>query len=221
MTIKEVKGLKYPDEYIIKYFFKKGFHQKQGKVIEFGSGTGNNLSLFYQYHWDVIGVDIFESATNDAVYNFNEVYSSDASKAFFTSDMSEFIVNNKNIQADVFLLPGVISYLSKEDFIHFLKLAKEHNVYRSGAEFFIRTRSKKDYRFGLGKKVGEDSFLMTNNVTGEEGALCTCYDESELVLLLQKHLGLDDSRVFTLENQNEQNGEKILNADMVIWGTIS
>lgn len=221
MTIRDIRGLKYPDEYIIKYFFKKNFQQIKGKVIEFGSGTGNNLSLFYQYDWDVLGIDIVESITNDAIFNFNHIYNASGTKQFYTSDMNEFILNNHNIQADVFMLPGVISYISKEDFIEFLKLAKEYQVFKKGANFFIRTRSKKDYRYGLGERMGNDSFLMTNNITGEEGALCTCYDEYELVLLLQKYLNLKDFQVLSLENQNEQQGDKLLNADIVIWGTIS
>ena len=219
MTIKDIRGLKYPDEYIIKYFFKKGFDKRSAKVLEFGSGTGNNLSLFYQYDWDVVGVDMVQSLNDDASYNFTNIYESKGESIFHTSDMSTFVKNNHNIKADVFMLPGVISYIDKEAFVEFLELANKFNAFKEGADFFIRTRSKKDYRYGLGKDMGNDSFLMQNNITGEEGALCTCYDEYELVLLLQKYLKLRDFDVFSLENQNDQK-HKVLNADIVIWGRI-
>ena len=55
-TIKELKGLRFPDEYVIKFFFKSGLHASPGRVVEFGCGNGNNLSLFRAYGWDVTGL---------------------------------------------------------------------------------------------------------------------------------------------------------------------
>ena len=50
MIIKEIKGLKYPDEYFIKFFFKHKLYQKYNiKVLEFGCGNGNNLMLPLEY----------------------------------------------------------------------------------------------------------------------------------------------------------------------------
>jgi len=41
MKIKDIKGLKYPDEYFIKYFFKNSFSSKENLLFaEFGCGNG-------------------------------------------------------------------------------------------------------------------------------------------------------------------------------------
>jgi hypothetical protein len=46
MNIKKIEGLKFPDEYLIRFFFKNKLFNKKGDVIEFGCANGNNLSLF-------------------------------------------------------------------------------------------------------------------------------------------------------------------------------
>lgn len=220
MTIKDIKGLKYPDEYMIKYFFKERLFESKGKVLEFGCSNGNNLSLFYQYDYDTYGVDINEINIKNAKYNFENIYESEGSFTFYSDDMISFVQNNKDLEVDVFMIPNVISYISKEDFIKFLEISVENNIFKKGAKFFLRTRTRKDYRYGLGKKVSEDSYLMQNNITGEEGAICTCYQEYELIDILRKYLNLSNFSINHLDNQNCQNGETILNSDIAIWGDI-
>ena len=46
MKITELRGLRFPDDYIVKMFFKEGLHRAPGRVLELGCGSGNNLSLF-------------------------------------------------------------------------------------------------------------------------------------------------------------------------------
>jgi len=220
MTIKDLKGLKYPDEYMIKYFFKERLFESKGKVLEFGCSNGNNLSLFYQYDYSVQGVDISESNISNANDNFENVYDSEGSYKFYCEDMISFVQNNKDLEVDVFMIPNVISYISKEDFIKFLEISIKNNIFKKGAKFFLRTRTRKDYRYGLGKRVSEDSFLMENDITGEKGALCTCYQEYELIDILRKYLNLSNFSINHLDNQNCQNGETILNSDIAIWGEI-
>ena len=41
--IHKINGLKFPDEYIIKFFFNEKLEKKRGKVLELGCGNGNNL----------------------------------------------------------------------------------------------------------------------------------------------------------------------------------
>ncbi len=71
MKLKEIKGLKYPDEYFLKFFFKNMLYTKSNlKILEFGSGNGNNLMLPYQYNHEVIGVDYNKTLIEYAKYNF-------------------------------------------------------------------------------------------------------------------------------------------------------
>ena len=220
MNIKDIRGLKYPDDYIIKFFFKEKLSELKGTALEFGCSNGSNLSLFYQYDFDVIGVDISEENINNAKYNFENIYTSTASYTFHLQNMLDFVETNKNLEVDVFMIPNVISYLSKSDFITFLELSAKNKVFKKGAKFFLRTRTRKDFRYGFGEEVSQDSFLMPNNTTGEEGTLCTCYQEFELIDILRKHLNLTRFSINHLDNQNSQKNTVLLNSDITIWGTI-
>lgn len=221
MTIKELKGLKYPDEYIIKFFFKEGLQNREGSVIEFGCANGNNIALFYQYDYNVKGIDLSDIAITNALYNFKNIYTTQGEFSFECTDMLSFAQNNKDIYADIFMIPNVISYIKKSDFIKFLELSKKNNLFKKGAKFFLRTRTKKDYRYGLGEELEPDTFLLTDDTTGEKGVICTCYDEYELVQILKKYLNLENITVCHLDNQNMQKGRKVFNSDIAIWGDIS
>lgn len=220
MTIKNIKGLKYPDEYLIRYFFKEALHQNKGKVIEFGCSNGNNLSLFYEYDYDVIGVDISQDNINNAKYNFENEYSSLGTYDFNLCDMNSFAKENKDIKADVFLIPNVACYLRKDEFSNFLKLSKENNIYKENASFFLRTRTIKDFRHANGTSLGNGSYKIEQEITGEKGLLNTCYNEYELIELLKRELNLFDFKICNIEYENVQNGHTLFNSDIVIWGKI-
>lgn len=220
MKISEIKGLKYPNESFIKYFFNMGFQNSQSKkFIEFGSSNGNNLALPYQYNHQVIGIDIDPILTQFANDNF-KLYEGESDFNFYTQDMMSFTNNHKNLNVDVFLLPNIINYLSKLDFISFLKLSREKNIYKDGADFFLRARSIKDFRFAKGEKLEENSYCLDDSITGEDGAICTCYQEFELIDILREHLNLSSFKVFSHESQNLHSDIIVNNSDIVIWGNI-
>jgi len=56
MMLKNIRGLKYPDIYITRFFFKEILHKSPGKVLELGCGNGSNLTLFVEYNWNVYGL---------------------------------------------------------------------------------------------------------------------------------------------------------------------
>ncbi len=115
----------------------------------------------------------------------------------------------------------IINYLTKDEFINFLKFTKDKKIYKDGADFFLRARSIKDFRFGKGELIGKNSYRLNEDITGENGAVCTCYQEFELVNILEEHLNLKDFRVFSLDNQNLHSDIIVNNSDIVVWGKIS
>lgn len=221
MNIKDLKGLKYPDLAIIKFFFKNALYKNNGKVLEYGCSNGSNLSLFAGYDYKCIGVDLNKNYLEDALFNFSQIYH--ASKfQFFEEDIVDFAKNHTRIKADVFLIPNVINYLPRKAFIKLLENAKKYEIYKENAYFFIRTRSIKDYRFGLGEKIEHNSFKMLENTTGEKGALNTFYQEYELVQYLKEYLNLYDFKVLSYESTNIMGeDERLVNdSDIVIYGKI-
>ncbi|NDJ26719.1 flaz protein [Campylobacter sp. MIT 12-8780] len=223
MYLKELKGLKFPDLAVIKFFFKNGLHKLENqKVLEYACSNGNNLSLFANYDFECLGVDLSEENLNNAHFNFKEVIKAKKFE-FFNENIIDFAKKHPNIKADIFMIPNVVNYLKEEDFILLLQNAREYKAYKEGAWFFIRTRSIKDYRYGLGKKLARNSFLIEDDdTTGEKGCINTLYQEYELVAHLQKHLNLHDFKVLNYESTNVMGSDDRLvnDSDIVIYGKI-
>lgn len=218
---KDLKGLKFPDIALVKFFFKQKLHEKCGKVLEFACSNGNNLSLFASYDYECLGVDLSEQSVKNGEFNFAEILKAKNFR-FFNENILSFPKSHPNINADVFLIPNVINYLSRKDFIALLQDARKFKCYKENALFFLRTRSVKDYRYGLGKKVAHNSFLLDDNTTGENGCINTCYQDFELVDLLREHLNLYDFRVLNYESTNLMGEDErlVLDSDIVIYGYI-
>jgi SAM-dependent methyltransferase len=69
MNISRLKGLRYPDEYVIRWFYKEGLERVPGRVLELGCGDGNNLLPFVDYGWDVVGIDYDENSIANGRHN--------------------------------------------------------------------------------------------------------------------------------------------------------
>lgn len=221
VNIVQIKGNKYPDEYFVKFFFKNMLQEKKNlKVLEFGCGNGSNLMLPYAYGNEVIGVDCNAQLIRDANFNFN--FFKGSGFTFYTQDMRSIAKTLRNLQADLFILPSVIYYISQEDFIVFLKNIIQNNNLNKNIPFYIRVRSTKDFRYGLGTEIAPNRYQMPiQSMTGESSAEIEFYTESEIIAILKSELNLREYKIFHLDNQNEHNGYIVLNSDIVVWGTIN
>lgn len=149
---------------------------------------------------------------------------------FYNQNMLDFAKTSKNIKANVFHIPNVINYNSKDDFKNLLLNLKTNNLYQSSREigseedsyFFLKARSIKDHRYGLGKDIGNRSFILDKDeFSGEENCLCTAYQEHELVGILKRYLNLYDFQVITNKNINIKNNVYIKDSDIIIYGKIN
>lgn len=220
MNIKNIKGLKYPDEYFIKFFFKYQFHIKKNvKFFEIGSSNGCNLMLPNSFGLDVIGVDLDCTLIQYANENFELL--NEKQYEFYNDDMRNFCYNTKNINSDVLVLSNSIYYIPKNDFISMLRNIKQNMLIKENSTLFIRFRCLKDYRNKKGKYIDENAYLIENGITGEDGIFCKFYEEVEMIELLQKELNLRDFQSMKIEYENIQNNVKVNNSDIVIWGKIN
>ena len=208
VNLREIKGLKYPDSYFIRFFFKNGLQNRKLRYLEFGCGNGNNLMLPFSYGNEVIGVDINEERIKEAKFNIKG--------EFFCEDMREF-VKNREFKVDVVSLPNIINYICKKDFEEFLKNLKK--FYEKGL-LFIRFRSYRDFRYGRGEDLGRGCYKTLDDLTSEKGAINCFYSEVEMVDLLRKYLNLKNYYLFHIDFENLAKDKIILNSDIVIWGEI-
>ncbi len=116
MNVTKIKGLKYPDEYFVKFFFRNGLQNRKNlHFLEFGCGNGSNLMLPYSFEHTVTGIDYDKNHISNAKHNFQWL-KAETDYKFYADDMRE-TVKRFDFIADVLILPSVIYYISKEEFI--------------------------------------------------------------------------------------------------------
>ena len=116
MDIKLIKGLKYPDEYLTRFFFQNNLNSRSENLLDLGCGNGNNSSLFFQYSWNIYGIDIENSHIDDANNNFilfqKEINDTNIF-LFECNDMLEGLYKLKR-KFNTILLASSVYYLNRE-----------------------------------------------------------------------------------------------------------
>ncbi|WP_140986526.1 class I SAM-dependent methyltransferase [Asticcacaulis tiandongensis] len=211
LELTHIQGLKFPDEYVIRHFFKSGLQRRTGKVLEIGCGNGNNLMLYSAFGWHITGIDIDPEALSMARHNLGP----DARLHNASADT--------NLSAcldgpyDVILLPNVVCYISDKGLKALCQQVRPHMA--SEAHVFLRTRLIDDYRYGRGEKTGENGFILDTPETGEKGLYHRFYTEAELLAIMHQSFGITAPVALRVNFDNHQNGEIIRhNSDLVLWG---
>lgn len=211
-ALPEIRGLKYPDEFIVRHFFKRGLHTRKGRVLELGSGVGNNLSLYLAYGWDCTGVDLDPDALADARHNLGE------GPTWVQADLSGGLPALAG-PFDAVIIPNLLCYLTLSQARAVLTDLK--GVMAPGAELFVRTRLIDDYRYGRGVQEEPDGFRLATPETGEAGLFNRFYTPAGLVELLDECLHLNERTELAVRFDNIQAGHRVpSNSDLVVWGTV-
>ncbi|MBO9543541.1 class I SAM-dependent methyltransferase [Caulobacter sp.] len=213
-ALSDIRGLKYPDEFVIRHFFKRGLHRKTGRVVELGGGTGNNLSLYATYGWDLTCVDYSAAALEDCRWNLGD------GVTLIEADLSKGLPDLGSAPIDVLLIPNLLCYLTDAQANAVLTAARKRLA--PNAEVFVRTRLTDDYRCGKGVEEEPNGWRLATPETGEAGLFNLFYTEAGLVDRLVEELGLTDITALKVAFDNIQDGVRVApNSDLVVWGAVS
>lgn len=209
-ALREIRGLKYPDEFVVRHFFKRGLSERTGRVLELGSGTGNNLSLYLTWGWDCVGVDYDDQALADARFNLGD------GPALLQADLSKGLPDLQG-PLDALIIPNLLCYLTASQAETLFTGLRTHLA--PGCEVFVRTRLTDDYRYGRGTEEEPDGFRLATPETGEEGLFNLFYTPAGLVELLSRTLALTERTELAVRFDNAQAGRRVPgNSDLVVWG---
>jgi SAM-dependent methyltransferase len=209
--ISELRGLRFPDEFVVKMFFKEKLNVRSGHVLELGCGSGNNLILFKSFNWDVTGLDISPNALANASHNLR------GGGRLVQCDLANDFPDLGDSRFDAVLLPSVNYYLPRSSFVRLLAECRVR--VKPGALFYIRSRRPDDWRWGRGKEEGPNSFRLDCAETAELGLLNVFYSADELQELIHEHFGkLGEPQVLHITADVPMGNVVIRDADVVIWG---
>jgi SAM-dependent methyltransferase len=208
--LREIRGLKFPDEFVVRHFFKRELDQRSGRVIELGCGTGNNLSLYQAWNWDCVGIDCDAAALDAARYNLGET------AELIQADLSMSLPAMSG-SFDAVIIPNLLCYLTGKQGKAVLSSLKP--LLSTDCELFVRTRLVDDYRYGRGEEEEPDGFRLATPETGEAGLFNRFYTQAGLVELLTETLGLAEREELSVRFDNIQAGRRVPgNSDLVVWG---
>jgi SAM-dependent methyltransferase len=209
-NLRDIRGLKYPDEFVVRHFFKRGLGERTGRVLELGGGVGNNLSLYAQYGWAMTDVDYSAEALADARWNLGdrvELIEADLSKG--PPALSGAY--------EALIIPNLICYVTRDQAVACLAGIRPHLA--EGCEVFVRTRTPDDYRCGKGTAEA-DGWRLATPETGEAGLFNRFYTADQLSALLVEALGFAEAVRLSIRFDNHQAGRIVPgNDDVVLWGT--
>jgi SAM-dependent methyltransferase len=199
--LRQVRGLSFPDEAVIRHFFKAGLDKQRGRVLELGCGNGNNLALYQGFGWECHGVDRDQKALADARWNLGDgpqlTRFDMSTEQWPTWDEEPF---------DALVMANVLCYLTVEQAkrtVGWLNL-------KSGAHVFIRTRAPTDGRCdGL-----RECILDTPD---ERGLYNRFWTADEILVVMP----LADPVILRVAFDNPTGGQIIANHDLVIWGRLA
>jgi len=213
-ALPDIRGLKFPDEFVVRHFFKRGLHRRTGRVVELGGGTGNNLSLYATYGWDLTCVDYSAAALEDCRWNLGD------DVTLIEADLSKGLPDLGETPIDVLLIPNLLCYLTNAQAKAVLTAVRK--LLAPNAEVFVRTRLTDDYRCGKGVQEEPNGWRLATPETGEAGLFNLFYTEDGLVRRLIEELGLTDPTALKVSFDNIQDGVRVApNSDLVVWGAAS
>ena len=212
-AVRNLRGMRYPDDYVIRMFFKEGLQGTPGRVLELGCGSGNNLLLFSQFDWQVVGFDVSAESLADATHNLSDAPDT---AILLQADLARGMPNLSG-QFDAIILPSFNYYVPRSSFLRLL--ADCNRLLMPDGLFFLRFRTRQDWRYGRGREVERDGFVLECSETGEKGLLNVFYDSDELRAMVETSLGqLRQRQILRMRYENTQSGTIITNDEVVIWG---
>ena len=155
---------KYPHESVVRFMnscFPKNINLRKKKfILDIGCGSGRHVKLFAENKFKVFGTDFSESA----IHNTKNLLKKNNLKAVLkNSDM--YNLPFKDNYFDGVLSFGVFYYSDSKGMKKSIR--EMRRVLKKGGVGFINLRSTNDYRYGKGKKVESNTYILKIKNTNE------------------------------------------------------
>ncbi len=220
--IKQLQGLLFPDDYLVKFFFKTKLNKRKKNVLELGCSNGNNLSLFFNYGWNVSGVDSNLKNILNAKHNFKILKKKlflQNNYLFFKEDMLSFIKKQDNLSYDTIIFANSLYYLEYQQIIEILDCIK--NKISKKTNIFFRIRLKGDQRAKISKKISKFTHLINFKRTNEINCFNTFFTKQKFITMIRNKFNTKSETVLEIKYENLINNKVFFNNDLVFWCVIN
>lgn len=197
--------------YTNRYFLSQPGLPKKARILELGSGTGNNLIFFASGGMDVFGVEASKTACEIAEKRLKKFKG--LNKRIVCSDFCKTPLPFKNNFFDLIVDRGSLTHNTSSDITKVIS-----DCYRmlkpGGLVFSIHFFSDKDSRFRRGKEVEKNTFKNIGGFTFADVPMVHFSNLKE-ILKLYKKFSIEFIEERTFERHYPYKGEKSANFDIV------
>ena len=165
LHLKERFQLKYPNEHLIRFIFSqfpRGLSERgKIRILDLGCGSGPHTVFLAEEGFQVYATDISNNGLN-------------VTEKRLKSSGLKAVLKNANMENQPFednFFDGVVSFgvFYYNDRSGYQKAVGElHRVLKKGGRAFVFTRTTDDYRFGKGKEIERNTFILDISETSEQ-----------------------------------------------------
>lgn len=198
----------YPNESVVRFMFANfptDLEQRnQLKILDIGCGGGRHVKLFAEqgfatYGTDLSGEGIRQTQIMLAKHNLTA--------ELMQCDMTKLPYDDNFFDAAISF--GVFYYSDSKGMKK--SITELHRVLRDGGKAFINIRSTDDYRFGKGRKIEKNTFLLDVGETNEKDMMIHFLSKEDVYAYCSKFKKINIER-----NDFTSNNLSLLNSDWLI-----
>ena len=154
----------YPNELVVSfmnsYFPRELSSRKKISILDIGCGSGRHVKLFAENRFRVFGIDFSKSA----IFNTKNLLRKNNLRAELKCSSMHNLPFKDNY-FDGVLSFGVFYYSDSKGMKKSIK--EMYRVLKKGGTGFINIRSTNDYRYGKGKKIEKNTYVLNIKDTNE------------------------------------------------------
>ena len=196
---------KYPSESVVR-FINSSFYKDRSKkkILDIGCGAGRHVKFLSENKFRAYGVEISKTG----IYYTKKLLSQHNLKAEVTySDMSNLPFKDNYFDATISY--GVFCYTDSKGVKN--SINEMYRVMKKGGKSFINLRSTNDYRYGKGKKIEQNTFILNIKETNEYNQTMHFLTKKNILTYFNKF-----KKIEIALNEFSYNNMKILNSDWLI-----
>lgn len=164
---------KYPSESVVQYAFRNFKRDGNTKVLDLGCGAGRHIFFMAKENIIPYGIDISEEGVRYTRELLKRYKFDNFAKNIIVGDFTNLKFENNYF--DGIICYGVLYYSKKEQIEK--SVEEIYRVLKEDGKALIVVRNTKDYRFGLGKEIEKNTFIIDENDSNK-----CAYNESAMIM---------------------------------------
>jgi ubiquinone/menaquinone biosynthesis C-methylase UbiE len=161
---------KYPSEQVVQFVFRNFSNRGGTKILDLGCGAGRHVYFMAKENFNAYGIDISREGIE-----FAQGWISECGLTAELRVAPVDCIPFQNGYFDGVICYGVLYYCKFDEII---KSAEEiHRVLQTGGKSLVVVRSTNDYRYGLGREIEKNTFIIQEN-----DSLKASYNENGMVM---------------------------------------